>query len=221
MKVSLNDETQTFVEDLKQRSDVTGIVLFGSWARGNNRPDSDVDLLVILTDGFKRTVEYRNQQAFEIIYTTPQPALDFWKNNLNDCAGLWEVTQILYDKEGMVHQLQQAAEELLKLGKPPIDGDQLGQFRFDAEDQLRYVERIRHDDPTTANLILTNKVFALTELFFDIRQLWTPAPKQRLAKIQAISPELHILLEAFYHESTRLDEKLTIARNMLPIVFQD
>ena len=221
MKVILNDETQTFVEDLKQRSDVTGIVLFGSWARGNNRPDSDVDLLVILTDGFKRTVEYRNQQAFEIIYTTAQPALDFWKNNLNDCAGLWEVAQILYDKAGVVQQLHHAAEELLKSGKPPIDADQLGQFRFDAEDQLRYVEHIRHDDPTTANLILTNKVFALTELFFDIRQQWTPAPKQRLAKIQALSPELYILLEDFYHESTRLDEKLSIARNMLPIVFQD
>lgn len=221
MKASLNDETQTFVEDLKQRSDVIGIVLFGSWARGNNRPGSDVDLLVILADGFKRTVEYRNQQAFEIIYTTPQPALDFWKNNLNDCAEFWEIAQILYDKAGVVQQLKLDAEEFLKSGKPPIDANRLGQFRFDAEDQLGYVEYIRHDDPTTASLILTNKVFALTELFFDIRQQWTPATKQRLAKIRAISPEFYGLLEAFYQDRIPLDEKLTLAHQMLPIIFQD
>lgn len=36
----MNKETQTFLEELKQRSDVLGVILFGSWARGNNRPDS-------------------------------------------------------------------------------------------------------------------------------------------------------------------------------------
>ena len=65
----MNNVYDEFVEDLKKRSDVLGIILFGSWARGNNRPDSDVDLVVILKEGFRRTVEYRGSQAFEIIYT--------------------------------------------------------------------------------------------------------------------------------------------------------
>jgi len=66
----MNQDSVNFIEELKQRSDVLGIILFGSWARANNRPESDVDLVVILDQGYKRTVEYKNKQAFEIIYTT-------------------------------------------------------------------------------------------------------------------------------------------------------
>jgi predicted nucleotidyltransferase len=44
----MNNDTQQFIEELKARSDVLGVIMFGSWARGNNRPDSDVDLVVIL-----------------------------------------------------------------------------------------------------------------------------------------------------------------------------
>jgi predicted nucleotidyltransferase len=66
----MNNDTQEFIERLKRQPDIVGIILFGSWARGNNRLVSDVDLVVIVTEGFKRTVEYNNAQAFEIIYTT-------------------------------------------------------------------------------------------------------------------------------------------------------
>ena len=38
----MNQETQNFVEELKKKPDVLGVILFGSWARGNNRSDSDV-----------------------------------------------------------------------------------------------------------------------------------------------------------------------------------
>lgn len=47
----MNTDTKQFIEELKGRSDVLGVIMFGSWARGNNRPDSDVDLVVILTEG--------------------------------------------------------------------------------------------------------------------------------------------------------------------------
>jgi predicted nucleotidyltransferase len=80
----MNLETQNFVEELKKRQDVIGVILFGSWARGNNRPDSDVDLVVILNEGYRRTVEYRNKQAFEIIYTTEKGAFDFWESHKDD-----------------------------------------------------------------------------------------------------------------------------------------
>src|SRR5690242_6135832 len=135
--LSLNGDTLAFIEDLKQKPNVLGVILFGSWARGNNRPNSDVDLVVILNEGFKRTVEYRNAQAFEIIYTTAQSALEFWETHLDDTAGLWEVAQILVDKDGTVQELQKKATQLLKAGKQPYESDQVRQFRFDAEDQLR------------------------------------------------------------------------------------
>jgi len=217
----MNNDTQEFIEELKSRPDVLGIILFGSWARGNNRLDSDVDLVVILTEGFRRTVEYNNTQAFEIIYTTEKLAFEFWENHKDDCAGLWEVAKVLYDKDRTIERLQTKVEEMLRAGKKPYDTWQLGQVRFDVEDQLGYVEHELSNDPVTANFILYNKVFALTEVFFDLRQQWTPAPKQRLSKIKNVSMEFYALLEQFYRDDVTIKDKLHIARMMIPVVFND
>jgi len=108
---------------------------------------------------------------------------------------------------------------MIKQGKKPIEEDQLKQFRFDAEDQIKYIEFILDNDPITANFLLNNKASTLTELFFDIRQLWTPAPKQRLAKIKELSPELYSLLEEFYDENV-FREKLQTAKQIVPIIFK-
>lgn len=217
----MNEETQKFLEELKHRPDVLGVIMFGSWARGNNRPDSDVDLVVILTEGYRRTIEHRNGQPFEIIYTTEKGAFDYWESHKDDAAGLWAVAKILFDKDGTVERLKTKIKEVLDAGKKAIDEYQLGQFRFDAEDQLKYVGSILASDPTTANLILTNKIFALTELFFDIRQIWTPAPKQRLIEVKKISPEFYSLLKEFYHESITLSERLDIGKKIIPIIFEN
>jgi predicted nucleotidyltransferase len=215
---TMNEATQKFLEQLKQRADVIGIIMFGSWARGNNRPDSDVDLVVILTEGYQRTVEQRDGQDFEIIYTTEKGAFEYWKGHRDDAAGLWAVAKILYDKDGIIEDLKDKIQKILKEGKKPVDIYQLEQFRFDINDSLKYVEHIIEIDPTTANLLLTNKVFAITELFFDIRRKWVPAPKQRLSQIKEISTELHALLVEFYGDKN-LRERLEIARKIVPIIF--
>ncbi len=216
----MNEATQKFIEELMQRADVVGVIMFGSWARGNNRPDSDVDLVVVLTEDYRRTVEHRDGQAFEIIYTTEKGAFDYWESHKDDAAGLWAVAKVLFDKDGTIKRLETKIKEVLDAGKKSIDEYQLGQFRFDAGDILKYVESILASDSTSANLILTNKIFALTELFFDIRQMWTPAPKQRLEEIQKISPDFYALLTRFYQEQITLKDKLEIAKKIVPIVFE-
>lgn len=216
----MNDATQKFLDELKQRTDVVGVIMFGSWARGNNRTDSDVDLVVILTEGYRRTVEHRDGQAFEIIYTTEKAAFDYWESHKDDAAGLWAVAKILFDKDGTIERLKNKITQVLDAGKKLIDEYQLVQFRFDAEDILKYVESILASDPTSANLILTNKIFALTELFFDIRQIWTPAPKQRLAEVKKISPDFYTLLNEFYQEQISLKDKLVVTNKIVPVVFE-
>jgi predicted nucleotidyltransferase len=216
----MNQNTTDFIEELKQMSEVLGIILFGSWARGNNRPDSDVDLVVILTEGYARRVEYKNNQAFEIIYTTTQSALEFWKNNTDDCAELWSVAKILYDKNGTLETLKEKAFEIIKNGKKPIDEDQKKQYQFSAEDEIKAVEHLITTDPTTASMVLTYAVNNLSSLFFDLRQLWTPAPKQRLSKIKEIDPKLYSFFERFYADKTFLREKIEVTKEIVPIVFK-
>ena len=216
----MNEQTKIFLEELKQRTNVLGVIMFGSWARGNNRSDSDVDLVVILTEGYRRTVEYRNGQAFEIIYSTEKGAFDYWESNKDDAAGLWAVAKILFDRDGTIDRLKKKIKEVLNIGKKPIDEYQFEQFRFDSEDTIKYVETILVIDPTSANLILTDKIFSLTELFFDIRQIWIPAPKQRLMKVKEISLGFYFLLFEFYKEQITLKKKLELAKRIVHFVYE-
>lgn len=180
----MNEATKNFVTRLEADDNVLGVILFGSWARGNNRPGSDVDLVIILRDGYQRCVETHEGQVFEIIYTKPEAALEFWQANKNDCHSLWSVAKILLDKEGIIEELQKEAQKVIDAGKPEINEKQKEQFRFDKEDKLNYVTTILESDSTTAKLILNNLVFEMTGLYFDLRQLWSPAPKQRVEEIK-------------------------------------
>ena len=127
----MNKETKDFVNGLKKDSNVLGVVLFGSWARGSNRIGSDVDILVILKEGYKRTIEYLDNQAFEIIYSTKKEAFDFWKSNRDDAAGFWEDANILYDVGGVVASLKKKKKKILKEGKKEIDKFRKEQLMFE------------------------------------------------------------------------------------------
>lgn len=67
------------VERIVRRFDPLRILLFGSWARGDARPDSDVDLLVVLSrvdDKRRATVEILRALngvpvGKDVIVTTP------------------------------------------------------------------------------------------------------------------------------------------------------
>jgi len=50
------------VERIRMRFDPVRIILFGSWARGEAQPDSDIDLLVVLAH-----VENKRLAAIEIL----------------------------------------------------------------------------------------------------------------------------------------------------------
>lgn len=217
----MNQATHSFIEELKARENVLGVILFGSWARGNNRPESDVDLVVIQTEGYSRAVEKHGEQLFEIIYVTEKDALDFWKNNLDDAFSLWEVAKIIYDKDGTAVRIESEIKHVFELGKKPIDFSRLNQLNFEANDYLQYVEGIAESDPTTANLILSDRIFGLTKLFFDLKQMWTPAPKQRVAKIRELNEGLYKLLSDFYSDNQSLTEKIVAGRKIVKAVFED
>ncbi len=216
----MNDDTGQFLEELKKRSDVLGVIMFGSWARGNNRPDSDVDLVIILTEGYRRTVEYKNKQAFEIIYTTEKSAVEFWKNKKDDCFGLWSVAKVLYDKDGTIERLKEEAYKIIEAGKKPIDEYQKDQYKFSAKDELVAVKSKIETDPATANLVLQKSALFLSDLFFDLKQIWSPAPKQRLTQMKEVSPELGKLFEQFYIVPT-LEERISLVEKIIPLIFED
>lgn len=215
----MNEATKNFINDLKKDENVSGVILFGSWARGNNREDSDVDLVVIVEKGYQRTVENHNGQDFEIIYTTATAALEYWKNNPNDAANLWEVAIVVFDRNNIVQPLESSVKDLLKKGKKEIDTKSKAQLEFSGVDTVNAVTKIAQTDIVTANLVLDRTVITLTEQYFDIRQLWTPAPKQRIIKIKEIAPDFYSLLQKYYQANVDLNEKVDLAKQMTRLVF--
>jgi predicted nucleotidyltransferase len=210
---------QHYVEALRAKSEVVGIILFGSWARGNNRPDSDIDLLVILREGFKRTVEQHAGRTFEVTYTTEQGAAEYWASSPDDAVELWSVANVLFDRDGTVERLREVGRAIRERGKRAFTPEEYAHVYFDAHDQLRAVDELAHTDSPTAHLLLSALVLRLGELFFDLRQLWTPPPKQRLARLQEADQQAHELLVSYY-SAPSLDARLVAAKAFCRVVFR-
>lgn len=217
----LNKATLDFLDNLKSREDVLGVVLFGSWARGNQRATSDVDLVVIVKEGYKRSVEYLDGQAFEIIYTTAQGAKDYYKTDLDATHRFWKIAKVLFDKDGAVADIKKFAAELTEKGKKPLSDDTLRHFEFDAQDQVRFAKDTHESGSiATANLILTSKIATLAEIYFDTIGNWRPAPKQLFSEIKNINRELHDLFERFYSDDITFDEKISTGTDIISTIFK-
>lgn len=217
----MNNATEIFIEKLQEKEIVEGIILFGSWARGNNRPGSDVDLLVIVSEGYSREIETYDNQIFEIVYTTKEGALEYWESDIDGCASLWEVGQIVYDKTGEIKRLKSNAQEILDKGKPQLSAKARARLLFVAKDQLESSKIIAERNPSESNAIMANHVFELAKLFFDLRQQLTPAPKQRFNAIKEIDIDLYENLIKFYAPETSLENKFELNEIIIRLVFKD
>lgn len=78
-----------FLDRIRGRYDLAGAIVYGSRARGNPRPDSDVDLAVILRGERRRTLPIKLDMAdtaFDVLLATnvlisPLPVwLDEWEH---------------------------------------------------------------------------------------------------------------------------------------------
>lgn len=206
------------VDELKCKKDVLGIAVFGSYARGEARPNSDIDLLVIIKNGVRRDVEKRGERTFEYLYVSFPAAMKFYKENPDDCVQLWEDAVVLYDKKGYLRRLKALAGRLRKRGKKPLTKDDIKHRRFDAEDAIRAMRSIVSEDQATASLYANIIASNLVEHYFDVRRFWTPPPKKRLAAIRASSKKDARVFDDFF--TTRdLAEKFNLLSKMVMVVF--
>lgn len=210
----------SFVDDLKVNSNIVGIILFGSYARGDNRPDSDIDLIVLLQTGeSSRKVTQKDGKTFEIIYTTTKGALDYWKGDLDGCYNIWTDAKILFDKNGEIAKLKVGAEELVKVGKKNMADWDFVHKQFDAENQLLAIKELAINDLPAAKLALNRVVVKLVEYFFDIRQIWTPPTKKQPQKIRMVDSEVGKLLDSFYSQDLQFEELLSLTSELIKLIF--
>ena len=213
------ENLQNFLENLKTNENIEAVILFGSHARGNSRPDSDIDLVVILKEGYKRAVEYHDDQAYEIIYTTEPAALKYWEEHKQESVRFWNIAKVLYGRNDSQERLVAYGAKLTSEKPPVVDESTRTHMQFDFEDTINAIERIRQNDPATAALLLHEKTSTLIDVFFDLRNEWRPAPKQQLQEIMSRESEIGELFEDFY-TTEDFDSKLEIAKNIGVQIFK-
>jgi predicted nucleotidyltransferase len=216
--MTAQEKLNIYLGKLKERENVLSVILFGSFARANNREGSDIDLLVVTIDVTKRSIEYFEGQAFEIVYTTEDDACKFYYANTQNAVRFWEVAQILFDRNGSAHRLQAVCEAIKAEGRRGLLPDVVAHARFDHEDSIRAVEAMIDTDPSGATFLLQTKVAALMLLYFDISQKWQPAPKQILPILRREHSALARLFDSFY-TTNNVKQQIAIAKQIIPEVF--
>lgn len=92
--VKNNIEFSEIVKTILKQIDAEKIILFGSRARGDNKPESDLDLLIIQKDDFSKsknrweeTIKVRkalkDYRISKDILLFSESEVDYWKDSLN------------------------------------------------------------------------------------------------------------------------------------------
>ncbi len=217
MKYVAEPEVEAFINELKEQKGVLGIAVYGSQVRGNTRPDSDIDLYILVDNGVWRDVETRSNKTFELVYSSKAETEKHASAHLDDYLNLMSLAKIVYDENGQLGKMQEEAMRKIEAGKKPLDTKAAKHSRFNIEDTLRAVRAI--EDEASAELVIQKLVLELSEVFFDLIGQWTPAPKQRLDKVRELSVQVGAAFDDFYTAKT-LESRTTAADKISALVFQ-
>ena len=208
----------SLIDELRERPEVLGVAIFGSAARGDTRPDSDIDLFVLVQEGSWRDVETRDGRNYELVYASATRSHQFAATRPDDYLNMWRDARILLDKTGDLEQLGREAREIRDRGKPAADERTVKHRRFDAEDGVRAVVALQASDPATAAYMAHRHAEGLGDLFFELRGQWTPPAKERLKKIRESARELGEAFDQFYL-ATEAAEKVSALRLIIDRLF--
>src|SRR3954454_13152943 len=108
----MKEAIQRFVDELAGDPAVRGIILFGSHARGNARPDSDADLMILVEhDQFEMGFAERDGQKFELLRWSEAVAIRYASDNPDNAADLSQAAEILHDPGGAAARVLDRAAE--------------------------------------------------------------------------------------------------------------
>lgn len=207
-----------FIEELKKDKNTKGILIFGSYARGDQRKTSDIDILVLVNKGAWRDVKIRDDQIFEIVYSSLKNAKDFYQDNQNNAVRQWADVNIIFDRDGEMKKLKKFVSKIRKKGKPKLNKKQINHLKFDKEDKIRAIKYLKNKDFATANLQLQRLGQEMLEIYFDLNQLWTPAPKQILGYLRKHDKKTSKLFDDFFKKE-KFETQLKTIKKIVSVIF--
>jgi len=222
MDISSKPQITKFIEDRISKGSIQAVILYGSFARGNANPTSDVDLMFVVTDGFLSSISEFDDLYFEIIEATEEAYKTHWtsKPDLDRLFCFWKYAKILYDFNGAGNRLQKYAQDLLKKGKTKMSCEKITNNLKAANKRLEKIKYLFHIDPTSANVILEQYFLTYLESWFTVNGIWKPQEKEYIEIISKKDLLLGKLINAFYNSGAKTEDKITVAQNAIQRIFK-
>lgn len=214
----MEKEILKFLENYRHKSDILGLLIFGSFARGENRKNSDIDVFVLVKEGKKRDVIFTKNHTFEFVYSSQKESRKFAKQRPDAYLNMWNDAKIIFDKAGILKKMKKSSEKLKRLGKQSLSAKSIEHSKFDFDDSLKASKEIFKNDPATASMFLEKTFLSILQFYFDKNKIWTPPPKKIISFIKKNDSSFGQEIDKFYIEN-KFDEKLKIAQNCLLLLF--
>ncbi|MEO1448539.1 MAG: hypothetical protein AAFV07_03370 [Bacteroidota bacterium] len=193
---------QAYAEELKERPDVLGVILAGSWLDGQPDPNADIDIPVILapeTGTRQRGNTWREGIEIEFLENPPQQIRAYFRQEASPhTAHMLAHGQLVWHRDPVVPELIAEAKAIWTAGPPPLS------------DFARKMMRYRIDDlrKDLADCQALNNVFgerqvrqALVDLCLDAfcgsHGLWQDKAKRVWQQVQEVDADFARLLLDF------------------------
>ena len=75
------DSVNKFIEEIKKKYNVTAIILFGSYAKGTENEDSDIDIAVISDDFENRATSNNNRRLRKSFKSFCKRGCRYWNKS--------------------------------------------------------------------------------------------------------------------------------------------
>ena len=219
--LQLPDCVTRFIAARVKLGDVSAALIYGSYARGTQHEQSDVDIIFVVDNGFKSELVEHEGLEFEVLEATKSNIIDYWQSNWDEDRHwyLWKDVKVAYDRNDDGANIIKQALSLVN-ERLPWPREQTESRRLVMLSKIRRIEYLSRTDPGTAAILLVEIVRTLTENWFSIRGQYVPSSKEFLASFRDDCPEFCVLLKDFYLHTADLRTKFVQVEKMLQIVYR-
>jgi len=179
-----------------------GVIAAGSILRGTPNISSDLDIYVLHLAPFRQRLQKFFNGVPAEIFVNPPTAVEGYFTS--EAAASRPITAhmlvdgfVVLDQHPVVEQLRQRAREMLAT-PPNLTPAQHTWKRYLASNLLEDAVDIAEHDPQTAQIFLSQAVFAMLQYHFEADGHFIPRTKELLAQLDAYDPPLAALAREFH-----------------------
>ncbi len=190
------------VAEIVAHPSTLGLAIFGSIARGDCRPNSDIEMLVI-SSGAERHEVSSSQRHGVSIHRHVKKTVDLQARRQIDWrlkppfADSW----IVLDSDGQLSRLRALDQSLAAAGRRKPTRAEANHIRTSLEDKIRELGDFM-DDPLTFTVLYHSLLRGAIRSLYALAGHWEPGDKRLRADLEAWSPEfLFILAKAMLQPS--------------------